>query len=388
MSERGTADEAEIVDGPDIVTTTRKRPVRQSGVARHARGCLPTLLALAVVGGVAVAAVLFLFRGADGLRDRLSGPEDFDGEGKGSVTVEIAGGDSASDIGETLQRRGVVASTEAFTDAAAAESRSTQIQPGFYGLNKQMSGESALTLLLNPGAKIEERVSLAEGLTAAETLKRLGQQTDISAKAFRAAARKPARLGLPRYAGGGLEGYLVPATYALPPKTDAADVLQAMVRRFGQAADTLKLEAGARKLGYTPAEVVTVASLVQAEAKRDSDFPKVAAVIYNRLDDGQPLQLDSTVQYASGGTGVFTSSAERSNPSDYNTYRQSGLPPGPIDAPGEQALKAALRPANANWTYFVTTNLRTGKTAFTASYQEHLRNVEKLREYCTTSDAC
>lgn len=360
----------------------------RSLVARYARSCLPTLLALCVVGAGVGAVLFFAYQGVDGLRDRFAGPEDFDGDGKGSVTVEVSDGDSASDIGTALEQAGVVASVEAFTDAASSDSRSTDIQPGYYGLKKQMSAEAALTTMMSPAAKIEETVSMPEGLTAEETLKRLAQQTDISAKSYRAAAEKPARLGLPTYADGNLEGYLFPATYPFPPRVKPNDVLRAMVQRFEQAASKLNLEAGARRRDYTPAEVVTVASLVQAEAKRKVDFPKVAAVIYNRLDQGQPLQLDSTVQYASGGTDVFTSDEERQNPSEYNTYQNQGLPPGPIDAPGEQALAAALKPARGNWTYFVTVNLRTGKTLFTDDYQVHLNNVQKLRTYCKTSDAC
>jgi UPF0755 protein len=357
-------------------------------VARFARSCLPTLLALCVVGAGVGAVLFFAYQGVDGLRDRFAGAEDFDGDGKGSVTVEVSDGDSAADIATALERADVVASVEAFTDAAAGDSRSTDIQPGYYGLKKQMSAEAALETLISPAAKIEETVAVAEGLTTAETLKRLAQQTDFSAKAYRAAAEKPAKLGLPKYAGGNLEGYLFPATYPFPPTVKADDVLRVMVQRFEEAAGNLNLEAGASKRGYTPAEVVTVASLVQAEAKREADFPKVATVIYNRLDQGQPLQLDSTVQYASGGTEVFTSNEERQNPSAYNTYQQQGLPPGPIDAPGEQALEAALKPARGNWTYFVTVNLRTGKTLFTDDYQVHLGNVQKLRTYCQTSDAC
>jgi UPF0755 protein len=390
VSERDTVSDDQVAE-PDVVIDhprTSEEMTGRSATARVARSCLPTLLAILVIGGVVVAALLFVYRGADGLRDRFAGPEDFDGTGKGSVTVQVGEGDTAGDIAGTLERKGVVASSEAFTDAAAADSRSTQIQPGYYGVKKQMSAESALALLLQPDAKIEEMVSLAEGLTAAETVDQLAEQTDLSVADYDAAAGTPARLGLPPYAGGNLEGYLFPATYALPPKVEAVDVLRTMVERFRQAADNLKLQAGAAKLGYTPAEVVTVASLVQAEAKREQDFPKVAAVIYNRLEQGQPLQLDSTVQYASGGTDVFTSRDERSTPSAYNTYRVAGLPPGPIQAPGEVALQAALEPADANWTYFVTVDLRTGETEFTDDYQVHLRNVERLRKYCTTSDAC
>jgi len=111
-------------------------------------------------------------------------------------------------------------------------------------------------------------------------------------------------------------------------------------------------------------------------------------VIYNRLRQGTALELDSTVQFATGGTGVFTSDAERDDPSPYNTYRYRGLPPGPIAAPGQQALRAALEPAGGDWTFFVTVDLGTGRTLFTDDAEQHLRNVRKLRAHCATSQAC
>lgn len=369
--------------------TVTERSARSSSGPR-ARGCIPVLVALVVVVGLCAAAGFAVWRGTGGLREQLAGPEDFSGDGAGSapVTVRVDEGDTAVDIGATLEAKGVVASEDAFTDAASADSRSTGIQPGYYSLHEEMSAQSALAVLLDTESKIELEITVAEGLTVTEVVDHLATETDLPLRAYTQAARRTDALGLPDYAGDSVEGYLFPATYTLPPDVTASEVLDSMVERFRQAADELGLVAGANELGLTPDEVVTVASLVQAEARREEDFPRVAAVIYNRLEQGMPLQLDSTVQYATGGTGVFTTGAERRSTSAYNTYRVKGLPPGPINAAGELALQAALDPTDADWTYFVTVDLKTGRTEFTDRYRQHLRNVAELRRYCTTSGAC
>lgn len=372
----------------DIVDSSRPAPhhgrIRRR-IRRRATSCIPVLLAVAVIA----AGIGFgVWKSTDALSGLFAGPQDFNGNGQGAVTVEVAEGDSAGDIAVTLQRAGVVASVESFTEAAAADSRSLGIQPGFYEMQEQMSARSALDLLVSDSTRIEKQVTLAEGLTAAETLAQLAEQTPVPARDYTAAARDAERLGLPDYAQGDVEGYLFPATYPLPPKVTATEVLSLMVDRFRQAAQEVGLEANADRLGIGPDEVVTVASLVESEASRAQDFPKVAAVIYNRLDEGTPLRLDSTVKYATGTTGVFTTDAERRDRSPYNTYRYRGLPPGPIAAPGQRALQAALEPAAGNWTYFVTVDLGTGETLFTNDYDRHLSNVAKLQDYCTTSKAC
>ena len=355
---------------------------------RRLSGCIPVALALVVVLALVAVVGGVVWKGAGGLRDLFADPADFAGNGNGKVTVEVAEGELASDIAETLEQKGVVASTEAFTDEAARNSDSLSIQPGFYQLREQMSARSALDLLVSGETRIENEVTIPEGLTVEETLAELAEQTKVSEQAYRAAARRAEALGLPAYADGELEGYLFPATYPLPPGLGAAGVLELMLDRFRQAATVVGLDERAAEVDRTPAEVVTVASLVQAEARRPADFAKVAAVIYNRLDEGIKLDLDSTVQYATGGTGVFTTDKERADPSPYNTYANAGLPPGPIGAPGEQALDAALDPAEGRWTFFVTVNLETGRTLFTPSYSQHLRNVDKLFAYCRSSDAC
>jgi UPF0755 protein len=169
-----------------------------------------------------------------------------------------------------------------------------------------------------------------------------------------------------------------------------------MVTRWKQAAADDGLVAAAARLGKTPAELMTIASLVQAEG-RGSDMPKIARVIYNRLDGPGDkggtnglLQIDATVNYALHRKGVVavTTAETQDTQSPYNTYLNPGLPPGPIDAPGDAAIKAAAKPATGPWYYYVTVNLRTGETKFTASYNQFLQFRQELNQYCTTSSAC
>jgi UPF0755 protein len=121
-----------------------------------------------------------------------------------------------------------------------------------------------------------------------------------------------------------------------------------------------------------------VASLVQAEGGRLQDFAKIARVIYNRLNTGMQLQLDSTVMYAMNKFGIRASTAELKFNSPYNTYLHAGLPPGPIDSPGDAAIRAALHPAAGNWRYFVTVDPKTGLTKFTNSQAQFQQFVAEL----------
>jgi UPF0755 protein len=371
--------------GLDLDQETRRS---HRGRRKHGNrlGCLAVLVALAVLAGGGY----FVYDSAvSALQDRFDPPADYSGAGTGSVMVEVKEGQTASDIAQTLVAKDVVASAEAFSEAAAANPDSTGIQVGFYEMSKKMSAESALEVLLDPDNMIQDAVTLREGLNLDQIVEVLAKETDFSAKEFRAALRRPGSLGLPPYAGGNPEGYLFPATYQIAPDATPRSILRAMVDRFEQAAAELDLVARAEQLGLTPHELVTVASLVQAEARYDEDFPKVARVIYNRLEEPMPLQFDSTVHYAVGRDGsVGTSDEERAVDSPYNTYENPGLPPGPIMAPGEQALRAALEPADGPWLYFVTTNPDTGETAFTDSYDEHLQNKQEFDEWCASSANC
>ncbi|SEO95528.1 endolytic transglycosylase MltG [Trujillonella endophytica] len=340
------------------------RPRRRRPVA-----ILVSLVVLAaVVAGIVVGgkALLDLINPAD---------EDYSGQGTGSVQVRIADGDTLSDIGRTLAEADVIASVGPFVTAAEAVPAAMGIQPGVYGMRLQMSGAAALDLLLDPASRLFSRVTIPEGFTVQRVLERLAQETDTPAEELFSASTDVAAIGLPPYANGLLEGWLFPATYDFEPETTPQQMLQQMVSRTVQVLDSLGVAPEQRLL------LVTKASLVQAEASLPEDMGRVAQVLENRLASGMPLQLDSTVNYATGGTGITTTADERASDSPYNTYARPGLPPGAIGNPGEDALRAVLAPTPGPWLYFVTVNPDTGETRFAVTIEEHNQNVALFRQW-------
>ena len=378
-------DDAEETEGP-------REPGRRRAERKRRRlpGCLAVLVALAVILGGGYYAV---DRGREALQDLVQGPPaDYDGPGSGQVTFQVKEGETASEIGRNLKDAGVVASVNAFIEAANDEPAAAGIQVGYYALKREMSAQDALNVLINPDAMVTNTVAVPEGLRVVDVIALLVKGTDYTKRQFQQALANPA-IGLPAYAKGNPEGYLFPATYAFGPDARPVDMIKAMVDRWRQAATEAGLEQRAKALGYTPHELMTVASLVEAEAP-PTYMTKVARVIYNRLEDtsatGGLLQLDATVNYAHGQhLGARTTAEQRELDSPYNTYTTPGLPPGPIEAPGLAAMKAAGNPAPGDWVYYVTVNLRTGETKFASSWSEHQANVAELNEYCRTqSERC
>ncbi|PUA80081.1 endolytic transglycosylase MltG [Nocardioides currus] len=377
--------------------TSPEDPYYEGGARRAKRkrgipGCLAVLVALAVlVGGFYVGVT----KGVDWVSDQFSSADDFAGPGSGSVTFEVGEGDATAEIGRNLKAEGVVASVQAFLDAAAADPDSAGIQVGYYAMKKEMSAEGALDVLLDPANQVKSTVTIPEGLRVEDVMSLLAENTDWGLAKWNAALKDDAALGLPDYAEGNPEGYLFPATYEIGPKDKPKDVLAAMVARWRQAADDAGLEEKASALGKTPAELMIIASLVEAEGRGD-DMPKISRVIYNRLDgpgdqagtNGR-LQIDASVNYGLDqelGVALTTEQLEQDTP--YNTYTRTGLPPTPIEAPGDDAIAAAANPADGDWYYYVTVDLATGETKFAETYDEFLGYKAELTEYCTTSDAC
>ena len=296
-------------------------------------------------------------------------PADYSGDGTGSVVVQVTSGDTPTSLGPKLVKLGVVASSRAFVLAAEHSTNTSGLEPGFYGMHQHMQATLAYALLANPKNMVQIPVTIPEGWRLSQIVAWLGAKSGIPASKYQAALNHPASLGLPSYANGKVEGYLFPATYTVQPHETALGVLKGMVQRFVQEAASVNLQAAAKKVGLTPGQVIIMASLVQAEGGRLSDYPKIARVIYNRLAQGIPLQLDSTVLYGLNTFGIIASDQQLNSPSPYNTYKHTGLPPGPIDSPGNAAIQAVLHPAPAsdNWVYFVTVNPKTGETLFTSS---------------------
>ncbi|PZF82901.1 endolytic transglycosylase MltG [Jiangella anatolica] len=384
MSDLYTSEEEEVI---------RPRRQRRRRRKRSRFGSFVAVLAsLAVIGAVLGG----IYYGGTAVLSAIDGafgePEDFPGPGTGEVPVTIEDGATLRAMGATLVEAGVVASQEAFIAAADQNPESRTIQPGNYVLRSEMSAADAVAALVS--GEGGARVSLAEGLRVRQTVDRLAEVSGFPVEDVQAAVDGAT---LPEYAEGDAEGFLFPSSYGLGGDVTAPTLVANMLAQFDEVATELDLVARADALGYTPRQIVTVASIVQREVSREEDMPRVAEVIYNRLTgactaNGVPegrLQMDSTVHYAVDDySSVYTTPEQRQVDSPYNTYRVSGLPPGPIASPGEAALSAALNPTSEGNCYFVAVNLETGETAFGVTAEDQRANEELLDAYCRESDLC
>jgi UPF0755 protein len=332
---------------------------------------------LAVVGLLLVILVIVLLV-AGPIKHLLGNGGDYSGEGSGSVLVEVQDGQTASDIGRTLAADGVVASSSAFIDAANQNPKSRNIGPGTYRLHHHMQASLAVSLMLDPASLVDYRVTIPEGFTAADIVARIAADTPISSASLQAVLNSPGSLGLPAYANGKAEGFLFPATYDIQPGDTATDVLKAMVTRFDQAATDVKLASGARTIGLSEYDVVTLASIVQREGGLVADFPRIAEVFRNRIHDNMRLDSDATLYYVLGPNhGPLTSTDLQLN-SPYNTRLNPGLPPSPIDSPGQAALDAVLHAPKGPLLYFVTID-KAHHTAFATTLHRFNQLVAQSR---------
>jgi UPF0755 protein len=244
-----------------------------------------------------------------------------------------------------------------------------------------MTSAAALEALEDPENKLENSAQLPEGLTMDQSLTRLADGTGIPLEDFEAAVSDPSVYGVD---ADSLEGWLFPLTYTFDPDVTAEDVIRTLVDRTVTSLDDAGVPQDRRN------EILTIASIIEREARFQDDFFKVSRVIQNRLDPSNTethglLQMDSTVQYGYGEMhdgSVSTSTEARNDDNPWNTYMHAGLPVGPIANPGDLAIDAAMNPADGPWLYFVTVNLDTGETVFTTTYSEHLKAVEQWRAWC------
>ncbi|GAA2182624.1 endolytic transglycosylase MltG [Micromonospora lupini] len=369
---------------------------RDGGSSSGGRGktFLALLMALLLLGGIGGGA----FYGFDRIQNYFVTP-DYDGAGSGEITVEIKNGALLADMADALVAADVVKSQKAFIEAAEANSRSKNIQPGTYKLRKQMSGASAVTAMLDLKNKIVNGLTIPEGRTSMNIYKLLSDKTKIPVKDFQTAAKDPEALGVPDWwfkrSDGkkvvkSVEGFLYPDTYEIPPKATAESILKLMVDNFlsvtGEMkfADRVQRERG----GVSPYEALIVASLAQAEAGNKDDLGKVARVAYNRVYGEFPcncLEMDVTVNYYLESTGQRTKSskemtaADMDNPKNPYNRKLRGLVPTPINNPGKQALEGAMAPPVGKWLYFVAID-KQGHSAFAETYEEQKRNEAKAKE--------
>jgi UPF0755 protein len=373
MSEMSLSDVLPGGSAPDPSRAGRRgadRARRRRNRQRRRRTWLAVLIAVLVV---VVAAAGSWYALAPTIR-KVTEPRDYPGPGTGTVRVQIPAGASGSAIAGVLAKAGVVKTEVAFVEAAKRDERSSAIQSGTYELRSRMSAAGALKILVEPTNRLVSSVTIPEGTRAKQVLDLLAKNLQLDAAALKKASTS-GDIGLPAAAKGKPEGYLFPATYEFGPDATPVEVLSAMVERGRQAHQDLGIPASKLR------SIVIKASIVQAEAGNTSSMGKVARVLENRLKDGERLQLDSTVSYAVNRFGVTTTAAERAVDSRYNTYKYAGLPAGPISNPGEDALRAALRPTAGDWMFFVTTNPDTGETKFAVDEAGHAKYVKEFQAW-------
>lgn len=361
----------------------------RGGKPKKRRSGFACLVVVLIFGG-GVAGVGYF--GYQFYKDRFGSAPDFAGEGTSQkVTVEIPKGAFGSEIGQRLKAAGVVKSVDAFVAAQRENSDGDKIQAGAYLLKKQMSAASAVEMMLDP--KSQNNVLVKPGERNATIYTAIDKQLELSSGATKKVAeQKYKTLGLPSWANDNkeikdpLEGFLYPGTYPAAKGMKPEAVLKEMVTQAANKYEALDLPAKAKALKLdNPLQVVTVASLVQAEGKTTDDFRKMAEVVYNRLDLANPetygaVQFDSTYNYVKNQSNIdVTESEVKGNYDPYNTYTHKGLPPGPIGNPGDDAMKSALNPTDEGWYYFVATD-GVSKTEFAKTHDEFLKLKDKFND--------
>lgn len=376
----------------------RARAERNKRRRRIAGVTALTVLIVVVIGTV--------FLGSKLWHNVFGSGSDYSGGGTRDLVIQIHPGDSTTAIGQTLQDNQVVATVRAFVDAAHGNTAMSSIQPGFYKVRTEIPAADAVRRLTDPQSRVGKLVlpegrqlddvqdvktnAVTEGIFAlisrATCVELDGERRCVAESDLRQEAGNdtPSALAVPAWAVNQvasmngdhrrIEGLIAPGTWDIDPSASPRDILATLI---GNSADQYSHDGlldASQAAGMSPYQILIVASLVQRESK-PADFPKVARVIYNRLQVHQKLEFDSTVNYPLDRQEVATSDGDRASDTPWNTYVLEGLPGSPICSPGAPALDAAEHPEPGDWLYFVTVDMQ-GTTLFTKDYQEHLANIE------------
>jgi UPF0755 protein len=304
--------------------------------------------------------------------------QPFAGDGGDPVNVVVPKRSSAGEIGDILDRAGVVPSAGLFELRAMLAGKRGDLKPGEYYLEKHMSYGTVIDRLVAGPFSDVVRITIPEGLSRREIVpivRKGGLPADYleaSGKPGPGTAILSRTPGLPRDPNS-LEGFLFPATYELTRGAGAAGLVTQQVRAFTERFSTIDLSY-ARSKNLTAFDVVTIASMVEREAQVARERPLIAAVIYNRLSAGQPLGIDATIRYATGNWSSPLTESQLASDSPYNTRKNAGLPPGPIGNPGLDSLRAAAHPARVGYLYYVVKPGACGEHVFSSTFAEFERD--------------
>ncbi|HEY9515430.1 MAG TPA: endolytic transglycosylase MltG [Gemmatimonadaceae bacterium] len=295
--------------------------------------------------------------------------------GKGYQRVTIPQGASFRVAADSLHDVGLVSAPWLFRVYARVTGRDREIRAGTYVLQRGL-GWNELVNALRKGQGLERRVTIPEGWSLAEIVPELARALNTPEDSVRAAVRDTALLHALGVATPTLEGYLFPDTYIFSYRTQPRAAVRELVRHFEEVWQP-EWDQRLRELAMSRNEIVTLASIIEKEARLAEERPVISAVYHNRLRAGMPLQADPTVQYALGGHRERVLYRDLEVDSPYNTYRHTGLPPGPIASPGKASIEAALYPAAVPYFYFVADS--DGHHEFRTTFKEHREAAEEIR---------
>jgi UPF0755 protein len=322
-----------------------------------------------------VAAAILFFAGAFWYAGLQLSPVSTSAE---TVLVEIPPGSSAAQIGDRLKKAGVVRSGLAFTLMAKVLGESGEMKAGEYRLRRDLGVVEVINELVQGTTAESQWVTIPEGWTLRQITTQLESQKLVRSHEFmRAVRRKPEAYGLQVGSRrGSVEGYLMPDSYKVPVKSSERKIVALMVKNWKEKAWNPN-QALFRKNDLPPDKVVILASMIEREARVAEDRPLISSVIRNRLAKKMKLQIDATVLYALGKHKSVVTFADLKVKSPFNTYRNVGLPPGPICNPGVDAIQAALEPAQTDYLYYVAKP--DGSHIFTRTGEEHAAAIAKAK---------
>ncbi|MFN2615906.1 MAG: endolytic transglycosylase MltG [Thermoleophilaceae bacterium] len=302
--------------------------------------------------------------------------QPFGGDGGGRTQVVVPRGAGVGEIADLLDRRGVVSSSFFFSLRAHLSGRGDELKAGVYTLRKDMSYGAALDALAKGPRPDIVTLTIPEGRSRREIAGIVGHSLrgDYLAASRRSRALDPREYGARQVRD--LEGFLFPATFRLKRGRPVSLLVEQQLSAFRSAFEQVDLRRARRK-NLTPYDVLIIASLVEREAQVAKDRPLVASVIYNRLHDGMPLQIDATIRYATGNWQRPLKRSELGLRSPYNTYRRHGLPPGPIGNPGLASIRAAAHPARTHFLYYVVKPCGNGSHSFARTDAEFQRLFDR-----------
>lgn len=302
----------------------------------------------------------------------------FRGYDDDEVFFTVDRGATGSGIGRALESAGVIEDDRLFVAALHLRGETGRLQAGEYRFAEPMSTLDVVARLVR-GDIYTFAVTVPEGLTVRETAEHLAAKGISDAAALEEVFRDVSLVAHFDRDATDLEGYLFPTTYQFTRNPSPREVARMMVAQFEDVFDADKRSKGEAR-GLTAREVVTLASVIEKETGNAEERPLIGSVVWNRLERGMPLAMDSTIIYALKMQGRYDGNLRRvdlemDNP--YNTYRVAGAPPGPIASPGEASIDAVLEPADTRYLYFVSKN--DGSHHFSTTYREHANAVRKYQ---------